>query len=168
MADLRVSSCWQGPLKILLLGPYKINQGPTKKDKKRRNYTSTQFKGLKGPVTGRGPFFTLLEPLKFIVGLPKWIFCATEGPLLYAADRALFLTSALNPPLPITLPLKEMTRFVIIFLLLIYICHFSSEIILSLVQFLKQNHRIETHNLTLIIIISCVIVEVRFVKSFHE
>ena len=41
----------------------------------------------------KGPFF-LLKPLKFLWGLPKWKFYATEGPPPQTADRALFLKSA--------------------------------------------------------------------------
>ena len=70
---------------------------PLKKKKKKKR--------LKGPsgITGDEVenlifffffAFHFLKPLKYVLGLPKWKFYATEGPPPSAADRALFLKSA--------------------------------------------------------------------------
>ena len=70
---------------LISQGPYQINQGPSKKGKVTPIQKDTQ----------RTFFFHFWKPLKFILGLPKRKFYATEGPQPLAADRALFL----NPPL---------------------------------------------------------------------
>ena len=95
MKDLRVSSvstCWQGPLKILFEGPHQINQGPHLK----RVAQVSRSKGPQWYKKRRGIelfffffcffFFCFALYIKtteicfWVKAYPKWKFYATKGP----------------------------------------------------------------------------------------
>ena len=86
----------------LLTGPPKnfVCRAPPNKSGPhlKRIVQASMLKDPSGITSGRAEnlfFFShFLKLLKFVLGLPKWKFYATEGPPPSAADRALFRKSA--------------------------------------------------------------------------